>query len=103
VYDAQPGPRPAFPSRIEAALSSNHGISLVPCPSPPPIPQGSDVVFAKSYRGDVLLTVIWYGPGAACYISLAPAGGEEQALVDTLFPSIYGACGGGGGGGGGGV
>lgn len=52
--------------------------------------QGSDVVFAKSYRGDVLLTIIWYGPAGRYYVSLTPAGGEEQALVDTLFPSIYG-------------
>jgi hypothetical protein len=52
--------------------------------------QGSDVVFAKSYRGEVLLTIIWYGPTGRYYVSLTPAGGEEQALVDTLFPSIYG-------------
>jgi len=53
--------------------------------------QGADVVFAKTYRGDVLLTVIWYGPSNSYYVSLSPASGEEQALVDTLFPSIYGA------------
>jgi hypothetical protein len=52
--------------------------------------QGSDVVFAKSYREDVLLTIIWYGPSASYYVSLSAAGGEEQSLVDTLFPSIYG-------------
>lgn len=48
------------------------------------------MVFAKSYRGEVLLTIIWYGPSGRYYCSLTPAGGEEQALVDTLFPSIYG-------------
>lgn len=59
------------------------------CPALPHT-QGSDVVFAKSYRGGVLLTIIWYGPAGSYYVSLSPATGEEQALVDTLFPSIYG-------------
>lgn len=36
------------------------------------------------------MTIIWYGPACRAYVSLSPAGGEEQALVDTLFPSIYG-------------
>jgi hypothetical protein len=60
-----------------------------PLPSPPPL-QGADAVFAKTYRGDVLLTVIWFLGTGSFYVTLSPAGGEEQALVDTLFPAIYG-------------
>jgi len=43
-----------------------------------------------------MMTVIWYGVGAggsgggSFFVTLSPAGGEEQALVDTLFPQIYG-------------
>lgn len=51
---------------------------------------GADLVFAKKYMGEVLLTLIWYA-GSGCYsAALSGASGEEQALVDTLFPSIYG-------------
>jgi hypothetical protein len=54
--------------------------------------QGADLVFGKCYRGEVLVTVIYYGYGGGgkYYVCLTPAGNEEQALVDTLFPSIYG-------------
>lgn len=37
-----------------------------------------------------MLSAIWYGPSACFYVTLTPSSGEEQALVDTLFPQIYG-------------
>lgn len=42
------------------------------------------------------MNVLWYGVGAgpggggSFYVTLSAAGGEEQSLVDTAFPSIYG-------------
>lgn len=52
--------------------------------------QSSDVIFAKTFKGDVMLTIIWYGRESSFFVTLTPAGNEEQALVDTLFPHIYG-------------
>jgi hypothetical protein len=52
--------------------------------------QSSEVIFAKSYRGELMLTLIWYAPHGCFYVTLSPSSGEEQSLVDTLFPQIYG-------------
>ena len=54
------------------------------------LPQNSEVIFAKSYRGELMLTLIWYAPHGCFYVTLSPSSGEEQTLVDTLFPQIYG-------------
>jgi hypothetical protein len=35
-----------------------------------------------------MLTIIWFGGSSSFYVTLSPAGGEEQALVDTLFPAV---------------
>ncbi len=49
--------------------------------------QGAELFFCKTFRSDVLLTVIFYD--SSFYATLTDAS-EEQALVDTLFPNIYG-------------
>ena len=51
------------------------------------LPQGADLFFAKTFHSDVLLTVIFYD--GVFYATLTDAS-AEQALVDTLFPNIYG-------------
>lgn len=48
------------------------------------------MVFLKTYRGEVMLTIIWYGPTGSFFVTLSPASGEEQSLVDTYFPAIFG-------------
>jgi hypothetical protein len=53
-----------------------------------PPQQSSEVIFAKSYRGEVMITLIWYAPHNAFYVTLTPSSGEEQTLVDTLFPQV---------------
>ena len=49
--------------------------------------QGGDLFFCKTFRSDVLMTVIFYDTTFYCTLTDAS---EEQALVDTLFPNIYG-------------
>jgi hypothetical protein len=50
-------------------------------------PQGADLFFCKTFRADVLMTVIFFDTTFYCTLTDAS---EEQALVDTLFPNIYG-------------
>lgn len=98
--DSRRGSRPLVDThsrRFESAprashLATSELISLeVRDRDPFPIDmQGSDVVFAKTFRGEVMLTVIWYAATGCFYVTLTPAGGEEQALVDTLFPAVRG-------------
>lgn len=47
----------------------------------------ADVIFCKTFRQDVILTVIYHD--TTFFATLADAS-EEQALVDTVFPNIYG-------------
>lgn len=35
-----------------------------------------------------MITLIWYAPHNAFYVTLTPTSGEEQTLVDTLFPQV---------------
>ena len=46
------------------------------------------MIFAKSYRGELMLSVIWYAPHACFYATLSPASSDEQTLVDTAFPQV---------------
>jgi hypothetical protein len=50
--------------------------------------QGAVVVFAKTFIADVMVTCIYFR--GRCYLTLTEAAGEEQQLVDTLFPQIFG-------------
>ena len=49
--------------------------------------QGADLFFCKTFQSDVMMTVIFYD--GLYYATLSDAS-TEQALVDTLFPNIYG-------------
>lgn len=49
---------------------------------------GAEVIFAKSYRGELMLSLIWYAPHACFYATLSPASSDEQTLVDTAFPQV---------------
>ncbi len=46
------------------------------------------MIFAKSYRGELMLSTIWYAPHACFYATLSPASSDEQTLVDTAFPQV---------------
>ena len=50
--------------------------------------RGAAAIFVKSYTADVLVTSLYLD--GRWLAALSPAGGEEQALVDTLFPSVFG-------------
>jgi hypothetical protein len=52
--------------------------------------QGADLFFCKTFQADVMLTLILYD--GVFYATLSDAS-TEQALVDTLFPNIYGRSG----------
>lgn len=49
---------------------------------------GAQVVFAKTFREEVLLTAIYHQ--GTFYVALHSAADSEQGLVDTIFPQIYG-------------
>ncbi len=50
--------------------------------------QSAVVVFAKTFVADVMVTCIYYR--GRCFLTLTEAASEEQQLVDTLFPQIFG-------------
>eukprot|EP01138_Halocafeteria_seosinensis_P010883 gb/GECG01011116.1/.p1 GENE.gb/GECG01011116.1/~~gb/GECG01011116.1/.p1 ORF type:complete len:645 (+),score=93.83 gb/GECG01011116.1/:1-1935(+) len=50
--------------------------------------QNAQVVFAKTFREEVLLTAIFHQ--GTFYVALHNAADTEQGLVDTIFPQIYG-------------
>lgn len=54
--------------------------------------QSAEVVFAKSYRNEVLISTIWYSKTNCFYVYLTSSSGEEQALVDTMFPYVSYSC-----------
>jgi hypothetical protein len=49
---------------------------------------GAEVVFAKTFTSDIMCTIIYFG--GRFMVSLSEKSDSEQALVDTLFPQIYG-------------
>lgn len=48
--------------------------------------QDAQVVFAKSYQGEIMTTAIFFG--GRFYVTLTEAAAKEQDLVDTLFPQV---------------
>ncbi len=75
---------PPFVLRVEQRQPTAHGRRVVTLPHA----QNAEVVFAKTFASEIMLSVIWYRN--TFYVTISPAAQTEQALVDTLFPNIYG-------------
>ena len=84
-----------FESRASYNMNVSCAVSMLkrnaevhPSTASLPALQNAEVVFAKSFTGELMITVIWYR--STFYVTLSPASSGEQALVDTMFPQIYG-------------